>query len=68
LRFIHQAVPASVGAGLFILHKPDAGAVKQIACRQQGDAGQIQLALLLPGQQILLLVALGFVQGGVKQE
>jgi hypothetical protein len=33
-----------------------------------GNAGQIQLALLLPGQQVLLLVALGVVQGGVKQE
>ena len=68
LRVIHQAVPASVGSGLFILHKPHPGAVKEIACRQQRDAGQIQLALLLPRQQVLLLVALGFVQGGVKQE
>ena len=68
LRVVHQAVPAALGAGLFILHKPDAGAVKQIACGQQGNASQIQLALLLVRQQVLLLVALRFLKGGIEQE
>lgn len=61
-------MPAALGAGLFILHKPDAGAVKQIVCGQQGNASQIQLALLLVRQQVLLLVALRFLKGGIEQE
>ena len=68
LGFVHQAVPAAVRTGRFILHKVDPGAVEQIACAEKRNARFVCPHLLQMRLLVQALIVLRAAKRGGKEK